>query len=255
MDFISTIEDPDTPAGEKVTLTGSEKAEAKSHHTLLTLNDVDQSPLLLERGTGKGRVFLWTTSIDKEWCNLADRPIYLVLIMELIRHAARQDMGGANLLVGEPLSVPLDPSRFQPFAVLKPPGFPAEPSVRLDAQPNVELGMPAITWAGTNEPGVYRVELTETAGGVVTQNVSVNVDTRESDLRRASKSELLSAMGTVPAEYVRGEEVLGVSEAKARKELWPTMLVLLMMVLMLEQGLAWWFGSEQRMARAARSLA
>jgi hypothetical protein len=200
----------------------TQPAESSLARVLLRFEDEEKSPALIERIAGDGRVLLLTTSIDKEWNNLADRPVFLVLAMEAVQYLARRPSRGGEQLVGQPIQLPLEPNRFQPVAVLKPPRYPEEPAT-----------------------GIYRFELMEVAGSPFVEHVAVNVDSRESDLRRAQRSELLDSMSDLPVSYVSGEELVGRQDVQARRELWPTVLIALVGVLMLEQALAVWFGANR----------
>lgn len=212
---------------------------------LLRADTPEKQPLLVERPFGAGRALLMTTSIDKEWNNLADRPVYVVLVMELAQYLARPPKAGGEQLVGEPIRLPLDAGKFRPTATLKPPRYPDEPATRLDAQPDPDTGLPTLYWAETGEPGLYRFELAETSGSEMVEQAAVNVDPRESDLRRADRAALIESMAGLPVEHVAGGELVQQRDLQARRELWPTLLVALVSVLMLEQALALWFGSDR----------
>src|SRR5690606_28261170 len=45
---------------------------------LARFDDPDKRPALVERAFGNGRVLLMTTTVDKEWTNLPDRPVFVV---------------------------------------------------------------------------------------------------------------------------------------------------------------------------------
>ncbi len=215
---------------------------------LLSFGDAERHPAIVERNFGSGKVALVTSSADKEWNNFADHPVYLVLTMELVQHLARRTENGDPVNAGEPLALRLDPSRYHPQAVLRTPAYPDDPAVRLDAQPDPDTGLPVLTWRQTRLPGIYRFELTETTGAPTMLLAAVTLDPRESDLRRMDRASLLATMPDLPVEYVRAESFSGGQEVQARRELWPTILLLLVAVLMLEQALAWWFGSDRRLS-------
>src|SRR6185503_12659636 len=59
-----------------------------SARVLVTLDDEGSSPLLVERSYERGRVFLWTTSIDGDWNRFPESPATLIpLAHELLRYA------------------------------------------------------------------------------------------------------------------------------------------------------------------------
>lgn len=224
---------------------GAEPAPGAPARVLLRFTDPDRRPALIERPFGNGRVALWTTSVDKEWANLPDRPVFVVMAMELVQYLARPPARSGEQLVGEPIRLRLDPARHRPVATLKPPRYPEEPAVNIEAQPDADDSLPTLYWPETDEPGLYRFELTEIAGGSLVEQMAVNLDPRESNLRRIEKAELMESMTGLSAEYVTGEALLQQGDDQARRELWPGMLAALVGVLMLEQALAVWFGSNR----------
>jgi hypothetical protein len=217
-------------------------------YVLLRFDDVDKHPAMLERAFGSGRVFLSATTADKEWTNLPDRPVFLVLAMELVQYLARPAASGGQQLVGSPIHIAIDSGRFQSSATLRTPNYPQEPAIRVEARQDAVGGPPAIGWSHTDTPGIYRFTLTDATGGPVARPVAVNVDPDEGNLKRASRAELLEAMRGLPAEYLSGEELSHSEETNARRELWPAVLITLTALLMSEQALAWWFGSSGRPA-------
>ena len=212
---------------------------------LLRYNDLDRTPAIIERPMGAGHAMLITTTADKEWTNLPERPVYVVLMMEMVQAMARAAQVSGEQLVGEPIALPIDPSRYQNAAILKLPSYPQEPAIRIDAQPDPQGGAPVVRWARTDQPGLYRFSLTDTTGAEVGRPFAVNVDPREGDLRRADRASLLAAMPGMDVEYVAGDVLVVGEQAEARRELWPAMLIALVCVLMLEQALAWWFGADR----------
>ncbi len=214
-------------------------------HILLRFTDPDRRPAIIERAFGRGRCLLITTTADKEWNNLADQPVFVVLAQEMIQYLARPNGLGGEQLVGRPIQFTLDPATQRPTVTLKTPGFPNEPVVTINAHPDPRSGQPAIEWTDTEQPGLYRFEIAGVTGPPREECFAVNVDARESDIRRMDRQGLLTAIGGVPADYLRGEELGGTNGAptETRRELWPAMLIALLIVLLTEQALAWRFGS------------
>ena len=100
-------------------------------------------------------------------------------------------------------------------------------------------------WDRTERPGVYRLEWDDGSVSPASEHVAVNVDPTESDLRRMDRSSLIGSMSGVAVEYVEGNQLTSQRETETRQELWPTLLVALITVLMTEQTLAWWFGTRK----------
>ncbi|HOJ72538.1 MAG TPA: BatA domain-containing protein [Phycisphaerae bacterium] len=234
------------------TLPQSTPADRPSATVLLRLDDADRTPLLIERPFGRGHVLLFASSADKEWNNLPDQPVYVVLMLELIQRVARSSEAAQDQLVGEPIRLDVDPAAYSPSAMLRLPTYPDTPAVRLEVRPNGENGQVMLEWANADRPGLYQFDLRRLDGEEVTRQVAVNLDPREGDLRRADRSALLATMGNLPVSYVTGDTLAEQARAEARQELWPLLLGVLVFVLTLEQGLAWWFGADRSWQRALR---
>jgi hypothetical protein len=241
-----------SPSQPPATMATSRPTDRAASRVLLALDDAERTPLLIHRPFGRGQVLLFSSSADKEWNNLADQPVYVVLLMELVQHVARPSDEADDQLIGEPIRMAIDPASFEPAALLKLPTYPSTPAVRVEARPNGDTGQTILEWTNTDRPGLYAFDLNKTAGDTVTRQVAVNLDPRESDLRRADRNMLLASMGELPATYVTPDALADRTQAEARHELWPVMLVLLVAVLMLEQALAWWFGADRSWQRAVR---
>ncbi len=230
----------------------SQPATRPPARVLLRLSNPERSAALIERGLGRGHVLMWTTSADREWNNLANQPVFVVLIMELMQRVARPAESTGEQWVGQPIRLPLDLTAFQPTALLRLPSYPDTPAIRVDLRMNGEPTDPRLEWADTQRPGLYTFELQRTGGEQLARSVAVNLDPRESDLRRADRSALLASMGALPVQYVTGTTLTSRTLAEARQELWPVVLVCVTLLLMLEQGLAWWFGADRQWRRAFR---
>ncbi|HSA27482.1 MAG TPA: BatA domain-containing protein [Phycisphaerae bacterium] len=239
---------PDTAVADRpATMPGSDLLPGPAR-VLIRLADADRHPLLMERPFGTGRVLLCTSTADKEWNDLADRPVFVVLAMEIVQYLARHPAESREYSVGEPIRRPFEPDRFQPDMIVKTPLFPTEPSIRLEMHPDPQTGIPGILWPNTEQPGLYRFELTSTAGQAAVEPIAVNVDPREGDLRCTDRTSLLVVAGGVPAEYISAGDLARLQEEQARRELWPGLLLLLVVVLMSEQFLAWYFGAGRNLS-------
>ena len=222
--------------------------------TLLALDEPDGPPLLIERVFGAGRVALVTTSADKEWNTLADHPLYVVLAMELASHLARRPADQGRILAGEPIRLVLDPARYRPEAMLRTPGFPAEPAVPLEIRTDEATGRPTLQWGGTQTLGRYELLLTTVAGSTEKRVVGVNPDPRESDLGPADRQAVLAGLEGVNARFALADEPADADDRSGRREWWRYVLAALVMVLMIEQAAAWWFGGRRHAGRLRELL-
>jgi len=248
-------EPDDNPTALRNRISSTAPADDRGPLTvLLRFEDADRHPAIIERILGQGRIVLVTTTADKEWNNLADYPAYVVLMMELMQYLAQRPADVFAQLVGEPILFALDPAQYQLAATLQLPTFPVEPAIHIDAQPDAATGLPTIHWPDTWHPGIYRFELTTRSGRHTVKQIAANVDPTESDLRHASPADLTKPIPNLAIEYATEKTIASQQDKDNRYELWPVLWVVLVVVLMLEQIMAAWFGSHRRLASFLRGV-
>jgi len=120
------------------------------------------APLLLERSLGDGRVLLFTSSLDREWNDLAVQPVFVPFIAGLSNHL----LGGAGFSSEAELgsTLALRAMGLQGGQIFDPAG-------------NAALGL-----GGTDDVLLDELGFYELAGGGRNEVVAVNFDVRESDL-------------------------------------------------------------------------
>lgn len=221
---------------------------------LARFTDGAQTPALIERPLGSGRVLLFTSSADLEWNDWA-RALdgsYVVTLLEMVQYLARRDADPLAFTAGQRLTLSVDPEVYLPEATFRSPAYPDDPAVEaqrgaMPAQGQLlELVGPPATRLGT-----YRVELTRRAGGSESRPLCVNLDPAESDLSTATPVDLDAALKGLRHEYIRASESFLENQEQTRREIWPSLLLALALVLMGEQALAWWFGTPPPSATAA----
>jgi len=212
-----------------------------STSVLARFDDGEMTPALMERPFGDGRVILSAAAADMEGNDWARDPSYVVTMLELVQYLARSSGEGRSIFVGEPIVVPVDPSVYEAGVVIRPPGYPEQQEIEVTAVTGDD-GRMAVRFGQTEHAGVYTVVLTERGGAPVTRRYAVNVDAAESDLSPAAEDELRAALAGVDVEYIAKVPDAADSSDEGRREIWPGMLVLALIVLMVEQFLAWRFG-------------
>lgn len=208
---------------------------------LATLDDVARSPLLLEREFDRGRVFLWTSSIDRDWCRVADSPATLIpLVHELLRYGTRGRLPRLNVRVGDPITV--EATSFPRDAVLVAPDAARRP-VPNEAQ-EVAEGLWSITASpAAPRAGLWRVEWE--GGGIP---VAVGLDPAEGDLARIGARELSLSHDAWRIAEPAGDPGSGKDQAPKRGELWRTLAAAALLALVGETALAAWIGRSRRRA-------
>jgi hypothetical protein len=231
---------------EKVLTAASQPVDPTAPRTLARFSDDSGAPALVERAVGRGRVLLFASTVDMDWNDWA-RAVdgsYVVTLLEMVQYLARRDDVASSIPAGEKLAVSLAPDRYEPRVIFRPPDGAEESSVEVRATAAAVAADEPIRLEGpvATRIGTYRAELTRRDGGVESLPLCVNLDAAESDLTAASRSELDMALGSIPREYLDAANALRRQSENARRELWPTLLSLLILVLMAEHVLAWWFG-------------
>ena len=208
-----------------------------SARVLATLDDEGASPLLLERTFGRGRVLLWTSSIDRDWNRVADSPNTLVpLVHELFRSAVLGAPMELDVPVGESLNLEVDSFPRQPVVVA--PDGERRP---LDGEPVAAAeGVWSLPTIGPlDSAGSWRVEW---EGG--RQPFSAGLRPEEGDLERVGHDELESSHAVWQLyrdEGTREEEI-----EPERGELWRTLAALALACLIAETLWAAFVGRNRR---------
>ncbi len=141
---------------------GLQKESLKSSKTdsqarvLLSLNNDDLSPLLVERPFKRGKVLLWTSSVDGDWHELwASTNLPIWLFQELTRYMAMGEAGRRDLTIGEPFIRLLGEQEQTSGGNLieNPIGISDQPSslALLD-------GRKRLSYSRTSLPGIYRFQ-------------------------------------------------------------------------------------------------
>jgi hypothetical protein len=214
---------------------------ASGTRVLARLDDEQRSPLLLERTYDRGRVFLWTTSIDKDWNRFPDTPATMIpLVHELLRYAGTGRVPVRNAPVGATLE--LEQDSFPRGAMVVRPDGSRRP---LDGEPS-ELTeglwrLPAVGPA--DSAGLWRVE----SESPVPLHFAIQLDPAEGALERVAPEELEASHRAWRLQRPdSGEE--SEREEPERGELWRWLAGTTLLTLILETLWAAWIGRGRRLS-------
>ncbi|HMQ14696.1 MAG TPA: BatA domain-containing protein [Phycisphaerae bacterium] len=240
-------------ASEPAVVSGQDAPRQSLPTVLARFADRHGTPALIERAVGAGRVLLFTSTCDLDWNNWA-RSLdgsYVVAMLELVRYSAARPQRGLVYETGEPLVVILDARQHEPGVVVRSPAYPAEPPIEVLAR--VEAG-PADTLRADGlrltQLGPYEVQVRSRAGDLETWPAVVNLPAAESNLAATTATELVAPLGSIPHALISADEAFPDADLDARRELWRTLLLLGVAVLMSEQALALRFGRMRSRARS-----
>lgn len=160
-----------------------ELPEATRATPVLTFTNSPGDPAIVDAPVGRGRVIVFTTSVDDRWGGWPVQPqtSFPPIVHETIRHAVSGRWSDRQRLVGQPISQQLGTSGIS-VEVLRPNGD--EPIVQVpDGDDRAHF-----TYSGTDRAGIYRVELGPPAARA--DLYAVNADPRESRLESIPETEL-----------------------------------------------------------------
>lgn len=191
----------------------------------VVINYGDGGPALLERAVGRGRVMLWTTSVDLDWADVALTTAYVPMVRRLVEYLARRSGAAAD-------QAELGARVVLPVAALGPERVSVEtPSgerVVLDGDGEVSL-VP-------REPGVHRVSITVAGEDLPVPELDFAANAAASEFDPATVApELVDAVVARAAES-QTDEVGGA--APAGRSLWPWLLFFGLVALYAESLLA-----------------
>jgi len=141
------------------------------------------APILLEHSLGRGHVFLFTTSAETNWNNMALTPVFPMLMQQIVTYLAGREFEQPRV-VGDSLSLAYVEQPDASDAVFDTPSGETI-TVPVQKLRNQFVALLENAW----EAGFYEAKVSVQAPGTP---VAVNVDHRESDVTSLTASELIA---------------------------------------------------------------
>lgn len=166
----------------------------------------DGAPAVVEKTVGRGRVLVWTSTLDLSWNDLALKPVYLPFIHQLVRYLAdyRERAGWATVGQVIDLSQEGDPSK--PRVALAPGGE----RIALEGDPGRVLEL--------REQGFYEVREQGRQAPLVTVAAS-NVELEESDRTAVDPADIVTAVaGGTGAAARAGDQMAVPDQAQEQQQ-------------------------------------
>ena len=179
-------------------------APAKDAQTLARFDD--GAPAVMERTVGRGRVLLWTSTLDLFWNDLALKPVYLPFVHQLARRLADYRERANWATVGQVLDLSQEGDPSKPRVALAPGGqrLPLEG----DAGRVLDL----------TEQGYYEIREQGRQSQFVTV-VASNVELAESDRTAVDPAEIVAAVVGGPTNTTaRGDQTPIPDEAQEKAQ-------------------------------------
>jgi len=189
------------------------------------------APVLLEHSVGRGRVFLFTTSPDAAWSNMAVTPMFPMALQQMVTYLTAREFELPRL-VGDSLSLSyVDQPDVSEGVFDSPSGETIAVAVREHRNQFVAL------LEDSREAGFYTARVRLQAPGVP---IAVNVDTEESDVRSLTPAELIRSLdGTGISVATSDSDFIGaLDSARAGRSFWLAFLLAGLALLVIESLLA-----------------
>ncbi|UCD83211.1 MAG: hypothetical protein JSU92_07755, partial [Deltaproteobacteria bacterium] len=186
------------------------------------------APALLEKKWGKGRVILFTSTIDRDWNDLPIKTTYLPLIHQLSQYLARSLAGEEEeeILVGQPKNLSWE-GKEQVIRVVDPQGKVTMLTGK------VREGRKEATYSETGIPGFYNVVgQDEDEGGLSEAAFVVNIDVAESNLIKITQEEVFRLLGEEGVEFSQEDRRVsrGSGGGEQTNKLWGPLLFALLVL-------------------------
>ena len=207
----------------------------------------NDAPLVLEKTFGAGRTMTFLTSASPTWNNWGRNPSFVVVLLELTAYLSRRAEQSQTFLVGDPLTVTINPMEFEERVRFVPPPREGEttppPPREGNYSPPSEGGHFAQQNVGvvslpTDRPGFYTVYLQSRLAGEQSVLKAVNVNASEGDIRQIDVTELSDILRTIRQPLESAAGFTTVSDFAARQSISDWLLYAVILFLLGEIFLA-----------------
>jgi len=199
---------------------------AASSSTILSLAGT-AAPLLLEHSVGRGQVFMFTTSADSAWNNMAVTPVFPMILQQMVTYLTAREFETPRL-VGDSLSLSYVD---QPDASEAVFDTPSGDTIAVPVLEHRNQYVALLDHAG--ESGFYLARVSLQAPGMP---VAVNVDTAESDVRSQSMAEVAHRFEESDIVVAQSEADLldAVGQSRTGRSFWFLLLLSVLGLLVIE---------------------
>ncbi len=198
-------------------------------------SDTNQSPALIEKKFGDGRVLLWTVTADRAWSDWQTEGSFVMATRLACQSVAAQVTRWENLTAGEPLRFPFDKSTAPATIDLTSPGLVEAMVIPLD----LSLTHPRLDSPETYRAGIARIGWKGPTGEPVKREFAISPDHRDSRQVKLTDEAFQGLLGKLIPKIIHvSGEALEISAAGA--ELWRYVVRVLLGLLIVETLLAAW---------------
>jgi hypothetical protein len=212
----------------------------------------DKSPLVIEKRMGRGDVILVLTTLAPDWNDWAKNPSFVVVALKMQSYLATAKRLDDPRLVGTPLDLRLEASKYLPDVAFVAPGEKSGSRQRIERQalapeadsPTLLASLGRTMVEGrprgeTDRAGIYEAWPKTTKGETDLRRWAFNVDPDEGDLTPIGSADLLTRLDPVKVNYHLADQYQQDEVATAGYNLSTLVLWALVLLLVGEQILAY----------------
>ncbi len=215
----------------------------------------DKSPLILERSFGQGAVLQFQTTLAPEWNDWAKNPSFVVVALKMQSYLATARRLDDPRLVGVPIDLKLEASKYLPDVSLVTPGEKSATRQRIERRAlassgstegnellNVSLGTAIVEGhlrGETDRAGIYEAWTKTTKGETDLRRWALNVDPEEGNLEQVGSADLLARLDPVKLKFHEAQQYQQDDVASTGYNLSTMLLLGLVLLLVSEQVLAY----------------
>ena len=189
------------------------------------------APILMEHSIGRGQVFMFTTSADSSWNNMAVTPVFPMILQQMVTYLTAREFETSRL-VGDSLSLSYVDQPDASEAVFE---TPSEETIAVPVSEHRNRYVAMLEQA--RETGFYLARVSLQAPGMP---IAVNVDTAESDVSCLTAAETTGSFEGTDITVTHPDEDLldAVDQARTGRSFWLFFLLAGLGLLVIESLLA-----------------
>jgi len=199
----------------------------------------------VERIVGKGRVLLWTVTADKRWSGWPTEPSYVLAMREAVSSVARTDANVRTVPAGGVLRYRLPANQEVKDTEIEVPRTEKPLPLAVESEKragNSDTVNQFLVHPDTRRAGLYRMAWREPPGEAREELFAVNPDARESQLERIDESSLRQIWTPLDIEVIHAVADEDTLVAVRGEEIWRTLAVTLLGMMVVETCFATWAG-------------
>ena len=203
-------------------------------------NDAMQSPAVIEKRVGQGRILLWTITADRLWRDWPTEPSYVLSMRQAAMSVASHTSQNDNVIAAQPLRLTMDLHNPPTEAILLQPNEDTPIPLPIDTS---DPAAPELVYRETRYAGIYEMQWKDPVLDEISRKFSASPDVRESNLAPLEPNRFEQLMGKINYRVVTfdGEHVDVIGQGN---ELWQAAVIVMFVLVVFESSLAAWVGRE-----------